>query len=938
MKLAQICLVPVLVMAITASGRAAEPLTPGDQDPLVGVWSDSKRVEFTGNKTFTAQQLRFALLSDVSYLLASHPLSPLTSLLPTLETRLTEGYRSAGFSEPQVRATLDETNQRMRVIITEGPRYLSGDIKIIGAVSVPASNLVRRLTETWVPGSSSEGDQRYAGTYLNSAGQKVEKQERLWKPGKPAHFNEAFLQAITDRLTNVLAEAGCFNPVVRPRVVSRPGTALADLYIDLEECGRDIVGRVQVLGLKRNSSGAVLKWLGLASGQAITNDLMGRLERQLWNSARFITYRIVPSPSPDRPEVTDLDLWLEELPEAPLVNDPLSREEQVALKVRDWIVDAPTLGDDVVISASLGDPIGEMELILSGQGALAINRYGGSKRYGLLVGRGRAELHSLLHQRVMAIGHNNSLLVYLSILPSEITSSKSFNIQLGAGATPKAHEAEGSPLEISIALAPVAFIDLVHRTNQTAKFEGNTLALSSEHASLKVDASSGRLLELLVESDDNHAQYRARVERGAFDRKWKEFTTSRAASPDTLANQSGLSTQLAIAAAEAFHLLLLSTNLPVTTTAQRDHAVAAMEKISMRTFASLGSWFATNAVDTNAFSIPVERQLNMTAALAAWAFRYADQFLPVRSWPWTLAHESVFVLAGQSTHTKAELESIYSSAENGPLAFLSTAQLLNLIGSPAAQSFASRGLQRLSPQDFHQDCRLVLDAQTPLGALFHDAARTLRDLPADDLEALTTVLPTQHAVFLRLTVNRLKAEPNRPLAETLTPLLEQLWVSGLRQKVEDSLRAISGESAGVLESQKHFDQGVKANDSKLYLEAARCFRKAAELGMPQAQYVLAQYLEKGLGEARDEAAATHWYHRAASNGVTEAQMALGARYSVDFDKPTDLAEAYYWYSLAAHNGNRVAETLRNGARRKLTPAQLEAVSRRLESDKTSRGR
>ena len=67
-------------------------------------------------------------------------------------------------------------------------------------------------------------------------------------------------------------------------------------------------------------------------------------------------------------------------------------------------------------------------------------------------------------------------------------------------------------------------------------------------------------------------------------------------------------------------------------------------------------------------------------------------------------------------------------------------------------------------------------------------------------------------------------------------------------------------------------------------------------------------------------------------------MVLGARYSIAaLDNPAELAEAFYWYSLAARRGNRAAETFRNLTQRKLTPAQLEAVARRLESGKTVGG-
>ncbi len=92
--------------------------------------------------------------------------------------------------------------------------------------------------------------------------------------------------------------------------------------------------------------------------------------------------------------------------------------------------------------------------------------------------------------------------------------------------------------------------------------------------------------------------------------------------------------------------------------------------------------------------------------------------------------------------------------------------------------------------------------------------------------------------------------------------------------------------------------GVTQNDA----EAAKWFRKAAEQGLANAQYlvgnmyVLQDYLE-----------AVKWYRLAADQGLDIAQYALGLMYDIGENVPQDYAEAVKWYRLAADQGHVSAQ-------------------------------
>jgi TPR repeat protein len=65
-------------------------------------------------------------------------------------------------------------------------------------------------------------------------------------------------------------------------------------------------------------------------------------------------------------------------------------------------------------------------------------------------------------------------------------------------------------------------------------------------------------------------------------------------------------------------------------------------------------------------------------------------------------------------------------------------------------------------------------------------------------------------------------------------------------------------------------QGVARDEA----QAAVWLRKAADQGLPRAQYKLGVMYEKGQGVAQDNAQALAWYRKAADQGFEEAKSRL----------------------------------------------------------------
>ncbi|MGB7768661.1 MAG: response regulator [Verrucomicrobiia bacterium] len=92
-----------------------------------------------------------------------------------------------------------------------------------------------------------------------------------------------------------------------------------------------------------------------------------------------------------------------------------------------------------------------------------------------------------------------------------------------------------------------------------------------------------------------------------------------------------------------------------------------------------------------------------------------------------------------------------------------------------------------------------------------------------------------------------------------------------------------------------------------YAEAAKWFRKAAEMGFARAQSVLGVCYGNGVGVPKDEIESFKWCQKAAEQDFAEAQDNLGRCYEHGHGVQQNFAEAIKWYRKAAENGEKNAQ-------------------------------
>lgn len=118
-------------------------------------------------------------------------------------------------------------------------------------------------------------------------------------------------------------------------------------------------------------------------------------------------------------------------------------------------------------------------------------------------------------------------------------------------------------------------------------------------------------------------------------------------------------------------------------------------------------------------------------------------------------------------------------------------------------------------------------------------------------------------------------------------------------------------------------------------KAASWYVSAAAKGVSEAAFNLGYLYEVGEGVAKDPEKARIYYRQAAEKGVGGAQMNLGLLLAEQAEKAQGdgdkRSEGFLWLSLAAAQDVPDAAAARDKLRDSLTPAQIEAVRKRIEA-------
>lgn len=134
-------------------------------------------------------------------------------------------------------------------------------------------------------------------------------------------------------------------------------------------------------------------------------------------------------------------------------------------------------------------------------------------------------------------------------------------------------------------------------------------------------------------------------------------------------------------------------------------------------------------------------------------------------------------------------------------------------------------------------------------------------------------------------------------------------------------------------ARKETDRGTADSpETSEYLgEAVKWKLKAAEKGLPDAQYSLAIHLETGLGTEKNEDAAFSWYQKAADQGHGGARWQLGLMYRDGRTVARNLVESFFLLSTGSAPDPSSADAERGKVRQQMTDSQIRIAESRLQA-------
>ncbi|KSB90120.1 Localization factor PodJS [Caulobacter vibrioides] len=114
-------------------------------------------------------------------------------------------------------------------------------------------------------------------------------------------------------------------------------------------------------------------------------------------------------------------------------------------------------------------------------------------------------------------------------------------------------------------------------------------------------------------------------------------------------------------------------------------------------------------------------------------------------------------------------------------------------------------------------------------------------------------------------------------------------------------------------------------------EARRWYERAAQGGDPSAMHNIALFAYRGDGGAKNLTTAANWFRKAAETGLVDSQFNLAQLYENGRGVAQNPAEAYRWYLIAARAGDADARARATQLRGQLTPESQRIAERSAEA-------
>ena len=771
-----------------------------------------------------------SLANDNGLLLLTGPLTTRKAYLAAVVEKTTLALQHAGHPDAKATATVETGTDGDRVIIdaVPGARHLAASIEITGLPDNLASDLRGWLKSQRPPADAVpravDTESGWSGTrWFDHRGQPARMEPALWSRGQPAPFDPQHLRTVRAAIAQFLRDHGSFaaaRGVEKPQTtgprcdvtVARgdDGAVLTIAFANLPPAA--VLREVEVAPASRVSSAVLCETLGIEIGRTVTeHDRLAWLEA-VRESGRFVRHDVkFKETKPDASGVTGVVAIfdLTAYPHVPPLGQPLTREEEVMLRFRSWLLDTLANDDDLTIGWHRGtdEPAAATLAISTRDGVLLTclpntDDACGVAASGLGLGwylpraAGRFEVPLPLKVR-------GCFTVALDLTETSDRGRYSYprKFTVAAGLEPRPRDAEAA-VAITARIEPVACLSLVHGAEAQVRWEDDVLVVAERGTEARFDGASGRLVSI-------HAPDGSTLDVGASpgllardlgvlrDRAGDD--AYRADAPITslvefIAADGFLDAAGRISAAAGF-------TEAFTTWRPRIGIVAAnlLEMAGRGGFATADSRVATAIaqladddsqplplIPTAPTAGPTDTWSMLTLATATQAWRWLDESCGRDAWPCALVRIATLAAGKDSTGALWEITSLMANTHYGPIANLAAANLIPI--ETMAVSFARQGQTRLSTAAFHADCEAVRAVLADCG-LDRCGVALVRSLDDDEARAIGGNCFGDPGALLPLVQDLRGCDSEDAALAALPTALDHWWDSSLRSLVASALAA-----------------------------------------------------------------------------------------------------------------------------------------------------
>lgn len=843
---------------------------------------------FEGTQAFSPGGIVRQLELQLEFYGRSDPAEPLADYLAWIERIVWRGYQNSGFAKAAVTVQADRSAQRIRVKVTEGPRFKCGTVKVTGLDPALTEQLTRRLQEAAALREASNG----VGLPFFAW---------PWREGDPVPADPASLASFERSVVAALAELNRHQAEAQVELALDESRQQADLRVQVKKPG--VVGtldQIDVDGLGVNSRESLLSFLGLRPGMPLAGNVTNDVARRLWDSGRFSDHFARLSPLAEAGRFK-LEVGVLEITHAPPINQELTAEEKALLKLREWVLNWENRSEDWVFDAEVtqnGHRV-SAEAVLGQEGLAILIRQPAAThppalRYGLIAAPQHLGFYSgSQHSKLAGVPKGGQLKSVLSMRGARKDGDSGNAYSFGAFWDPKG---DGAPWSLRLELAPAAFVAAAHPLEGMCRVEQGILSVRSEvdedsTFEMTAEAESGRLVAWRISSRTNDLRVVLRGETGAFARVLHEVAAESAGFKNMLDPQHPWGSSLAMLGRDIRETLekdfpevidWLGGDMTGGLNAKELlEGLTILEALPWRELlAPLDSFSgAPSEPDSGeAFPFVLEGPLPSLEAGNDWLrllggglLRANDDLWPRGSWPWAVLRGATFLAVGEArwaTHDTARL----ARAENtGPLACLIAAQVFGRLDPQLRLPFSQPGVARTTPAGLQNDLRLLLQGDKAGPQFLRETLRRAPAFKEQDLRVFRKRIGTNAPLSILLdTVAALETNSTLPPDEVLRPVIERHWEKEIRPQL-------------LTEFANSWLTGLMPSSPRAKEPAATAavgwLREAAEQGCARAQMSLGYLYLHGLVVTADPQIAARWVRKAEEQGYPHAACTLGQLYA-----------------------------------------------------------